>query len=198
MELERIERALRNALGRDQRPLLETEGLEILQAMGIAVPKHLVIPGIRADPRVSEAELAAFPGDRVVLKALSRDILHKTELGAVVILPKRQEALLAEMQRMESALARTHRIEGFLLEEFIPYDPALGGESPPRHALDGGLRAHRQPGTRRHSFRASVQPALARDRAGRLLAAGPLSGGDPERTRRSGSVAAPHRNIARP
>ncbi len=128
MELERIERALRNALGRDQRPLLETEGLEILQAMGIAVPKHLVIPGIRADPRVSEAELAAFPGDRVVLKALSRDILHKTELGAVVILPKRQEALLAEMQRMESALARTHRIEGFLLEEFIPYDPALGGD----------------------------------------------------------------------
>ena len=71
MELERIERALRNAPGRDQRPLLESGGLEILQAMGIAVPKHLVIPGLRADGRVSEADLAAFPGDRVVLKALS-------------------------------------------------------------------------------------------------------------------------------
>ena len=114
-------------------PVLEPEGLDLLEAAGIAVPRRVLVK--------SAAEIALWtqlpvPGERVVLKAVSPKIPHKSELKAVAILPARPEAVAAAAREMERRLDR-HDLEGFLVCEFVPH------ESGPGHEFLLGLRETR-------------------------------------------------------
>ncbi|HUK63503.1 MAG TPA: acetate--CoA ligase family protein, partial [Dongiaceae bacterium] len=62
----------------DARPL-ENDGFAILDAVGIATPPRIVCP----DPAQAAGLAGRLRGERVVLKALSPDVVHKTEIGAV-------------------------------------------------------------------------------------------------------------------
>ena len=105
-------------------PVLEPEGLDLLEAAGIAVPRRVLVK--------NAAEIALWtrlpvPGERVVLKAVSPQIPHKSEIEAVAVLPARPEAVAAAAREMERRLER-QGLEGFLVCEFVPHESGPGSE----------------------------------------------------------------------
>jgi acyl-CoA synthetase (NDP forming) len=108
--------------GRDV--LLETEGLQLLQAMGIPAPGHLFVTGADA---VTDAALFALPGNRAVVKVISPAILHKSDVGGVAIVDKSAERVRAAIADMQARLG-AQGVAGYTINEFIPYSPALGHE----------------------------------------------------------------------
>ena len=100
--------------------LLEHEGLSIAVAMGIDVPRHVVVP--RGGPTPFLGEL---PGDRLVVKTLSSTILHKSDVGAVRIVERAHVAdVLAEFEEQFG----DDDLFGFLVAEFLEHEVAPGCE----------------------------------------------------------------------
>lgn len=108
--------------------LTEQEGLEMLEAMGVPVPRRLFFPGsIDALASGMLGRSGTIPGDRVVVKVVSPEILHKTEAGGVTIIENCADTILATMRDMEHRFAGI-RIEGYTVNEFISFEPRLGHE----------------------------------------------------------------------
>ena len=105
--------------------LLEHEGYAVLEAFGIACPMRVFVPPDRAP---SQAVLDAFPGDRVVVKAVSARLLHKTERGGVRIVERSSAAVTAAALGMRERLAETDPLEGILILEYIPHEQGFGNE----------------------------------------------------------------------
>lgn len=122
--LDRIRHILAGARAAGRRRLLEPEGLAVLAAAGIEAPTHVVLPpGIR----VTASDLDHLPGDRVVIKAVAASIAHKSDVGAVAIVPRTVEAADAAIAAMAARLTG-EPVEGFLLEAFVPHAATIGGE----------------------------------------------------------------------
>ena len=126
----RIRAILDAARGRGDPGLRETEGLALLEALGITVPRTLVVSGAA---QLDGLPPAALPGGRVVVKAVSPEIAHKTDLGAVAIVPNTPADLRAAITDIERRLAG-RRVDGFAVQEYVPYDRRFG------HELLVGLR----------------------------------------------------------
>lgn len=117
--------ALFDAVRRDgRRVLLETEGLQLLAAMGLPAPAHAFVTG--ADG-VSGSLLARFPGPRVVVKVISPEILHKSDVGGVKVVERSEAAVRAAIEDMRARLG-AQGVVGYTIHEFVPYSPALGHE----------------------------------------------------------------------
>jgi acyl-CoA synthetase (NDP forming) len=110
--------------------LLETEGLELLSALGIRAPAHVLVAGSR---EAESADTSTLGGDRVVVKVISPLILHKSDVGGVAVVEHRREAIVAAVRDMETRLGG-QAIVGFTINRFQRYDAALG------HELILGLR----------------------------------------------------------
>jgi acyl-CoA synthetase (NDP forming) len=104
--------------------LLETEGLQLLAALGLPAPAHAFV---RSAAEVDAALLQRLPGSRAVVKVISPQILHKSDVGGVAVVEKTVEAVADAISRMHRALAQKG-VVGYTLNEFIPYSPALGRE----------------------------------------------------------------------
>jgi acyl-CoA synthetase (NDP forming) len=104
--------------------LLETEGLEVLAALGLPAPAHLFV---RNAAEAGAADTAALGGDRVVVKVISPLILHKSDVGGVKVVERRSEAIAAAVGDMELRLG-DRAIVGFTINRFERYDAALGSE----------------------------------------------------------------------
>lgn len=104
--------------------LLESEGYAIVQKMGIRVPRTVLVRDVKEAERVN---LAAFSGTRVVVKVASPRILHKTEVGGVRIVARESSYVIGAIEDMQHRLAHPE-LAGFLVCEFIEYEPALGCE----------------------------------------------------------------------
>lgn len=105
-------------------PVLEPDGLDLLESLGIGVPRRARVHG--------SAELARwthlpFLGEQAVVKVVSSHILHKSDAGGVVVVPGRVEAVAAAAREMELRLGR-HGIEGFLVCEFVRHEHGPGHE----------------------------------------------------------------------
>ena len=116
---ERLEAILQRAQGP---VLLETEGFEILKALGFKTPSSQFVRN--ADQFRSWRSLR---GDKVVVKVVSPDILHKSDVGGVAIVPNDRETIAQTIDAMSAKFA-ANKIAGFSINEFIDYDPSLGGE----------------------------------------------------------------------
>jgi acyl-CoA synthetase (NDP forming) len=110
------------AEGRDA--LLEPEGFALLAALGIRVPVQCAARSIDA---IAEVNLGVFPGDRVVLKVSSPDLLHKTDVGGVVVVSRDAPSLVAAARTMVAGLSG-YTLAGFLLSEYVPHATEFGGE----------------------------------------------------------------------
>ncbi|PKL05244.1 MAG: hypothetical protein CVV53_08535, partial [Spirochaetae bacterium HGW-Spirochaetae-9] len=123
------------AEGRDA--LTEVEGLAMLEAMGVAAPRHHFVassaayaalaqtaPGAKA-PEGSASLL--FEGPRAVVKVISPDILHKTEAGGVAIVANETQAILEAIRLMETRFT-DFAVEGYTINEFVQFEPRLGHE----------------------------------------------------------------------
>lgn len=124
----RIRRVIEGAAGRSV--LLETEGLELLAAIGIDAPAHVFVKG---SAEAAGADLSSLDGDRVVVKVISPQILHKSDVGGVAIVERRLEAVVAAIAGMEARLGG-RGIVGFTINQFVRYDTSIG------HELILGLR----------------------------------------------------------
>ncbi|TFG80672.1 MAG: hypothetical protein E4H20_10830, partial [Spirochaetales bacterium] len=112
--------AAAKAEGRDA--LTEVEGIALLDAMGIDRPgNHFIKSSAEVDG------LKAFPGARVVVKVISPEILHKTEMGGVAIVGNEPGAIKAAIVDMESRFTK-YRVHGYTVNEFVPFEPRLGYE----------------------------------------------------------------------
>src|SRR5512146_2324377 len=107
VDLDRVRRALATARRAGRSALLEPEGLEVLDAIGIAVPDWLFAPidCLRAGGGVEPRDLALLHGERLVVKVVAEAIAHKTELGGVRVVERDHTAVLTEMRAMAGRLA---------------------------------------------------------------------------------------------
>ena len=110
-----ISAVMTQARQQNRKALDEFLGKRILAAYGIDVPRSVRIEG---PEQLDDAfqELTA----PLVLKVISPDILHKSEVGGVCLDLKDLGAVRTAMESMgENARADGYRIEGYLLEEMI-------------------------------------------------------------------------------
>lgn len=93
----------------------EPAAKELLRSAGLTVPRGRVA----AEPE-DAGRAAEEIGGRVVLKAVSPDVVHKTEAGAVVLgLSSHAEVARAAAELTDRAAAAGWRLDGFLVEEML-------------------------------------------------------------------------------
>ncbi len=114
-----------------RKALFEHEAKDLARDLGIIVPKSVVV-----DPRKEQEILAAGEklGFPIALKAVSAEVLHKTDAGAVILDIKDTTALASAVKRMKatvSARVPGAVIRSLLIEKMMP--PGL-------ELLIGGLR----------------------------------------------------------
>jgi len=104
------------ARAQHRRALDERTGKQLLAAYGVAVPQSTAIVGTDEIERAFEAL-----NPPVVVKILSPDFLHKSDVGGVKVnLKSAAEARDAVVAMMSLPAVADARIEGFLLEEMVP------------------------------------------------------------------------------
>ena len=95
----------------------EHEVKQLLAAYGISVAREAMVPSPQA-----AADASATIGYPVVLKAVSRDIVHKSDVGAVRVGLADKAAVLAAATAMEQRIRAelpAVRIEGFSVQEMV-------------------------------------------------------------------------------
>ena len=87
--MKEIESLLAGADREGRSSLSEVEVYGVLDLLGLATPKRLLLAGgVPIREKELKARLADFPGQKVVLKVSSAQTLHKTEAGAVKVCSK--------------------------------------------------------------------------------------------------------------
>jgi succinyl-CoA synthetase beta subunit len=108
----------------------EFDGKRLLEAYGIAVPRSILVQDVR-----EAAEACKKLHSPLVLKVVSPDILHKSDVGGVRTglegKAEVEEAIRVMMKLLASGSAR---IDGFLLEEMAPagQEVVIGGLRDPQ------------------------------------------------------------------
>ena len=104
--------------------LTEVEALAVVRALDVAAPAHRRV----ADAAEAAAvDLSDFPGERLVIKVVSHEILHKSDSGGVAVVPRERARVVAAVEEM----ARRHAgraVAGYSLNEHVVYDASFGGE----------------------------------------------------------------------
>ncbi len=121
--------------GRTQ--LREHEVYQIIEHVGAITPPHYVF--IPAGTDVAAEALESFPGDTVVVKIVSADVVHKSDSGGVLFIRKSADVLKYEIRKLyEKQVEKGSTIDGVLLVEFIEHDDSGFGKE-----LFVGIRASR-------------------------------------------------------
>lgn len=113
-------------------PLNEAESKDLFARFGLPVAREVI-----ARTPAEAASVAGSLGDKVVLKILSREVLHKTEAGGVAIGVASADVAATAVRMIDSFRAHTRREpEGLLVQELVPggveliigfhHDPQLG------------------------------------------------------------------------
>jgi len=106
--------------GQAGQALSEVEGRRLLAAYGIPGPREAEVT--TAEEAVKVAQRIGYP---VVLKILSPDIQHKTEIGGVQVGLKDEAAVATAFHEVMEAARRHHpraRLGGAVIQEMIPSD----------------------------------------------------------------------------
>lgn len=137
-EYDAVAGVLEHAANQGRTQLFEHEVYRIVELLGaIAAPRNLFVP---RGEGISDEILMQFPGDRVVLKIVSRDITHKSDVGGVLFVPKDADAVHREMRSLVERHVRSGaEVEGVLLVEYVkPEEGGFGRE------LFVGIRSSRE------------------------------------------------------
>ncbi len=121
-----VDRVLRNA-DRDGRcRLYEYEVYEILSALELETPRYIIV---RDSSVITHSTLSMFASERIVLKTISREVVHKQKAGGVRVVYKDLDFVRFSVQAMQdSFLDRNLAIDGVLLVEYVDYSKDLGNE----------------------------------------------------------------------
>ncbi|MDY0169952.1 MAG: acetate--CoA ligase family protein [Thermoguttaceae bacterium] len=121
---EAVARAIINAAPPGYLP--EDEALAVLKAYGLPVPNYRLCQ--TADEAVAFAEEVGYP---VVLRVVSRQVVHKSEVKGVTLNLQKADSVLGafdRMQRQLRELAPDAELHGMLVRQMIPegYEVILG------------------------------------------------------------------------
>ncbi len=156
IDFQEMTRIFDRAADQGRYQLFEHETYDLLRALGSeSVPEHLLFA---RDLRLTSDLLAPFPGRKVVLKIVSPDVVHKSDMGGVKVVSRLAGKVRSESRRMVdrvsdgfAAFVETHpdqvpepfkalagrtlrvavnqRIQGVLITEYLPPESdALGNE----------------------------------------------------------------------
>jgi len=117
MTKQEAKKFINDAVQSGKKSLLEPEAKEILKAWEIPLPPNFVVKD--KDAVIGAANNIGYP---VVLKVVSRDILHKTEAGGVMVGLKNAQEVEDSFNEMIFELSdhyATAKIEGFLIERMV-------------------------------------------------------------------------------
>ena len=132
-----FERTLLRAYEEGRRPLYEHEVYMLIELIGAISPPHYVF--VPVGNTIGREVLERFPGQRLVLKIVSQDVVHKSDADGIVFVPKDYETVRRELERLVARHAGRARIEGVLVVEFVERtQPGFGNE------LFVGVRATRE------------------------------------------------------
>ncbi|MFZ2399269.1 MAG: acetate--CoA ligase family protein [Smithella sp.] len=98
--------------------LFSHEGQNVMKIIGVSVPKSLIATNIES--ALQNAKTIGYP---VVMKVVSRDILHKSDAGGIALdLDNEEEVISAYEAIMRNCRARMPRavIEGVAVSEMVP------------------------------------------------------------------------------
>lgn len=126
-----IRRLAETARSQDRDFLFEHETYELLRLSGAeSAPRCHFVALERCLAKTPLPELDALPGERVVLKIVSPDIVHKTEAGGVAVADKKDaRPAIRRMLDQVGRAAPGAEIKGILLVQFMPPDTeAFGNE----------------------------------------------------------------------
>ncbi len=123
-DMSTIKSILQRAACEGRSALLETEGLEILECLGIPAPRYIFV---KSHHEASSADLSFIEGAMAVIKVVSPQILHKSDVGGVRIVTNDRDAIVATVDLMERKFEH-YSVTGFTISQFVPYDSALGSE----------------------------------------------------------------------
>ncbi len=115
--------AAARAAGREV--LLEWEAFSIVRGLGIAVPYRQWVGG--ASQASTALDLDRFLSDRLVIKALSPEVAHKSDVGGVVVVPRDRREVVTALEAMEERFAGQN-VTGYSLSEYVDHEASLGGE----------------------------------------------------------------------
>lgn len=122
---------IQSAVSEGRKALFEHEAKDIARAAGISVPEYIITAPDDDGALLPSAERLGYP---VALKAISPDIIHKSDAGAVLLDIRDGNALSAAVSKMKRTISeRTPGavIKYFMIEKMMP--PGL-------ELLIGGLK----------------------------------------------------------
>ncbi len=136
-EAHAFESILMNAYEEGRRRLYEHEVYSLVELVGaISPPRYSFVPKGSMIPREA---LEQYPGDTVVVKLVSPEIVHKTDAHAVAFVPKTIQAVRTEIDRLIERHTGVATVAGALVVEFVENKfRGFGGE------LFVGIRATRE------------------------------------------------------
>lgn len=120
--LEEARRCVQRASTRGQTFLTEEEGYSLLRIAGIRTPQFLSAHSV---DELDQLPWEHLPGDRIVVKISSPEILHKTDVGAVQVVFKNLESIRSAIEGMNNRIAFQ---KSFLLCEYVPHSNSPGSE----------------------------------------------------------------------
>jgi acyl-CoA synthetase (NDP forming) len=108
--------------------LLEHEVYALLASGDVAVPRHRVVS---SPEQVDVSLCAALGSDEAVVKVASPDLLHKSDVGGVVVCHNEPAAVRTAVARVlgaARAASPSARLSGALVAEKVAFHPGLGRE----------------------------------------------------------------------
>ncbi len=115
---------LETARAENRSMLLDPESAAFARAVGFHSPNHVFV---RHAAEVASHHLDAFPGEHVVLKVVSPEILHKTDVGGVRTVLRDVGTVVAALGEMDNALG-TAEVRGYTINQFVTHSNALGAQ----------------------------------------------------------------------
>ncbi|RKX90840.1 MAG: hypothetical protein DRP84_12535 [Spirochaetes bacterium] len=125
-QFEHIEQIFEDAYGDRRSVLYEHEVYAVLSELGLKTPSHIVV---RDQKDITKNTLSLFSNNRIVLKAVSSEITHKKQAGAISIVYKDLYFIKYTFSKMMRNLQRNgYTVDAILLTDYVEYSKDLGNE----------------------------------------------------------------------
>jgi 3-hydroxypropionyl-CoA synthetase (ADP-forming) len=100
---------------RDSKVITEESAKAILEQYGISVPDYSLVTS--SEEAKAKSRQLGFP---LVLKVVSQDILHKTDVGGVKVGLKSEQEVVKAFEEVYFGLKEKYNVKGVLLEKMVP------------------------------------------------------------------------------
>lgn len=110
-----VEQIFKGTMSGKDKIITEEQAKQILAEYGVKVPNYALVTS--ADEAVAQAKKIGFP---LVMKIVSPEILHKTDVGGVKVGVSSEQEVKEVFNDMYSRLSSKHNVKGILLEKMVP------------------------------------------------------------------------------